>query len=100
MPPKQAGAGPPTGTVETITSAGKVLVRTDDAWPIGATVLAGDRPIGRVTSVLGPVARPFAVVEPTGLGSDDLLGLVGEEVITRATHGGERKNGANRKGRS
>ena len=73
------------GVVENIAYDGTVLVRSEAAPSVGASVVdRRNRPIGRVARVFGPVREPFASVRPAKPASPALIGV--EVFLGEGTH--------------
>lgn len=71
------------GTVVRIAQGMAVARSDDESHPgIGAEVVDESlEPVGRVVDVIGPVARPYLVVDPTGTASP--AGLLNQRLYVR-----------------
>ncbi|MFQ5815523.1 MAG: Gar1/Naf1 family protein [Candidatus Hydrothermarchaeaceae archaeon] len=64
----------PLGKFSHFTKAGNIVLRGDEIPTLFSIVTDGEKRIGRINDVIGPMAKPYIIVKPNrGLGKDDLL---------------------------
>jgi len=53
----------PLGTFSHETKAGNILLRADEIPTIYSTVTVGEKTIGKIQDIIGPVTKPYIVIK-------------------------------------
>ena len=77
------------GKIKDISNTGNLVARGEFAPRIGSEVFAGNKHLGKVVNIFGPVTRPFIAIKPVMKGPS-LLEMVGKEIYLQ---GKEKKKG-------
>ncbi len=90
----------PLGKFSHVTKAGNIVLRGDEIPNLYSTVTDGDKRIGIIHDIVGPVENPYIIVKPTKRpGKNDLLlmsrGAFYEQMGRRTPFG--KKSGVHRR---
>lgn len=71
------------GKIENISHNGNILVRGEFAPRIGAEVFAGNKRLGKIVNIFGPVSKPYIAIKPRRQKGDTLLELIGKKTFLK-----------------
>jgi rRNA processing protein Gar1 len=67
------------GRIQDISYNGFLVARGEFTPRIGSEVFAGNKPLGRIVNIYGPVTKPYLAIKPISKGQS-LLEMVGKEI--------------------
>ena len=70
------------GKVKDISHNGHLVAIGEFAPRIGSEVFTGDRPLGRIVNIFGPISKPFISIKPNRK-ETGLLEMVGKKIYLK-----------------
>lgn len=70
------------GRIKDISYNGFLVARGEFAPRIGSEVFAGNKPLGKIVNIYGPVSKPYLSIKPKDKGPH--LEMVGKEIYLMA----------------
>jgi len=67
------------GRIQDISYNGFLVARGEFAPRIGSEVFAGNKSLGKIVNIYGPVTKPYLAIKPNSKGQS-LLEMVGKEI--------------------
>ena len=67
------------GRIQDISYNGFLVARGEFTPRIGSEVFAGNKPLGKIVNIYGPVSKPYLAIKPIAKGQA-LLEMVGKEI--------------------